>query len=174
MNSPKVAVIGTKDGGKTRLIEALTRELSKRGYKVETVKHIPHTDFTIDTPNTDTWRHAQAGARTVVAVSPHEIVVIRKALEADASLDEALKLTESDEVDIVIIEGFKRQIKDRLDIPKIVVLKSKDDVHFLDSQKNVIMAVTDTPEDYNLNLPCFTYEEIKRIVDILEAIFKKK
>jgi len=64
-----VAVVGSKKSGKTTAVEILVRGLTKRGYKVATVKHIPETDLTIDTKGKDTWRHAKAGARTVISVS---------------------------------------------------------------------------------------------------------
>ncbi|MBS7635908.1 molybdopterin-guanine dinucleotide biosynthesis protein MobB [Candidatus Bathyarchaeota archaeon] len=43
-----IAVLGSKESGKTTTIEALTRELTRRGYKVAAVKHIPERDFTIE------------------------------------------------------------------------------------------------------------------------------
>ena len=53
-----IAVVGIKSSGKTTTIEALTKELTKRGYKIAVVKHIPEPDFTIDTVGKDTWRFA--------------------------------------------------------------------------------------------------------------------
>jgi len=75
---PAIAVVGRKNSGKTRVIEILTIELTKRGYKVAAVKHVPKKDFTIDTEGRDTWRFANAGAKIVVAVSPMEIATIEK------------------------------------------------------------------------------------------------
>ena len=70
-----VVGIGRKSG-KTSLIEVLVRGLSKRGYRVATVKHISEGSF--DTTDKDTWKHLHAGAIQVIAVSPNEIVSIRK------------------------------------------------------------------------------------------------
>lgn len=172
MTTPILAIIGYKETGKTTLIEDLTKEFSSRGYKVGAVKHIPHPDFTIDTPNTDTWRYAQANAKVVVAVSPSEIAVIRRVPEADISLDTALKFIVPNEVDLIIIEGFKQQTKDRTDIPKIIVLNAKAEVSFLESYVNIIMAIADDPlKKYNAKIPFFTLKEIEKIADIIEATF---
>ena len=73
-----IAVVGTKKSGKTTTIENLTRELTKRGYKVATIKHINEPDFTIDTLGKDTWRYAQAGAKTIISVATNETAIIQK------------------------------------------------------------------------------------------------
>ena len=77
-----IAVVGTKKSGKTTTTENLIRELTKRGYNVAAIKHIPEPDFTIDTPGKDTWRYAQAGAKTVISVATNETVTIEKTANA--------------------------------------------------------------------------------------------
>jgi molybdopterin-guanine dinucleotide biosynthesis protein B len=88
-----LAVVGTKKAGKTTTIEALIRELSKRGYRVAAIKHIPDPDFSVDTPGKDTWRYAQAGARTIVSVAEKEIATIEKTSKKPSlmKLENALK-----------------------------------------------------------------------------------
>ncbi len=80
MKPPKVvSVIGTKKSGKTTTVENLIAELTKRGYRVAAIKHVPEREnFTIDTPGKDTYRYAERGAKTVIAVSASEIAVIEK------------------------------------------------------------------------------------------------
>lgn len=78
MKTRIIAVVGGKKSGKTTAVEALTRELTKRGYQVAAVKHISEEGFSFDTEGKDTWRFAQAGAKTIIAVSPNEVVTIKK------------------------------------------------------------------------------------------------
>jgi len=122
-----VAVVGSKKSGKTTAVETLVRGLTKRGYKVATVKHIPETGFTIDTKGKDTWRHAKAGARTVISVAPNELSVIRKADTTKYSLEQLITECE-DDVDFLILEGFKRLIGQNLAVPKIVAVKTTEEV----------------------------------------------
>jgi molybdopterin-guanine dinucleotide biosynthesis protein MobB len=114
-----IAVVGTKKSGKTTTIENLTRELTKRGYKVAVIKHI-NEDFTIDTPRKDTWRYQQAGAKTTVATGPNQTVTIEKTTTPLAALLEKCR-----DNDIVFIEGFKRIVAQNLTIPKIAVTKNQ-------------------------------------------------
>jgi molybdopterin-guanine dinucleotide biosynthesis protein B len=117
-----IAVVGTKKSGKTTTIENLTRELTKRGYKVAAIKHIPEPDFTIDTPGKDTWRYAQAGAKTIISVATNETATIEKTT-TNPSLETLLKKCTDNH--IIFIEGLKKTIAQNKKIPKIAVVKSK-------------------------------------------------
>ena len=123
---PIVAVVGSKKSGKTTAVETLVRGLTKRGYKVATVKHIPETDFTIDTEGKDTWRHAKAGAHTVISVAPNELTLIRKVDTTKYSLEQIVTECE-DDVEIIILEGFKKLIGQNPTVPKIVAVKTTDE-----------------------------------------------
>ena len=118
-----IAVVGTKKSGKTTTTEKLITELTKRGYKVAAIKHIPEPSFTIDTPGKDTWRYAQAGAKTVISVATNETATIEKTTTSTPSLETLLKKCAGN--DIVFIEGLKKIVAQNKKIPKIAVVKSK-------------------------------------------------
>jgi molybdopterin-guanine dinucleotide biosynthesis protein B len=118
-----IAVVGTKKSGKTATTEKLIRELTKRGYKVAAIKHIPESDFTIDTPGKDTWRYAQAGAKTVISVAANEVATIEKVATSSASLEKLLRKCRGN--DVVFIEGLKKLVASKKKISKIAVVNSK-------------------------------------------------
>jgi len=122
-----VAVIGSRKSGKTTATESLVRGLTKRGYRVATVKHVPKAEFTIDTVGKDTWRHAKAGARIVVSVAPNEFATIRRIDTRKYRLHEIIGELE-DDVDIIVLEGFRELTEQNLDVPKIVAAKTSDEV----------------------------------------------
>ncbi len=68
-----IRIVGQKNSGKTRLIEVLTKELTRLGYRVATVKHTSH-DHEFDRPNTDTWRYRKAGSESAIIISPNNWV----------------------------------------------------------------------------------------------------
>ncbi|RPI82218.1 MAG: molybdopterin-guanine dinucleotide biosynthesis protein B, partial [Chloroflexi bacterium] len=74
---PLITVIGKSGSGKTTLIERLIIELSKRGYRLATVKHHSHSGFDIDFPGKDSWRFARAGSCHVVIAAPDKIAAYR-------------------------------------------------------------------------------------------------
>ncbi len=122
---PAIAVVGRKNSGKTRVIEILTKELTKRGYKVAAVKHVPKKDFTIDTEGRDTWRFANAGAKIVVAVSPMEIATIEKGDTRGLTLNDVVERCRKS--DLIIVEGFRELLGENLEVPKIVAVKNIDE-----------------------------------------------
>ena len=106
-------VIGWKNAGKTSLMERLVAEITGRGLSVSTVKHVHH-DVDLDQPGKDTFRHRQAGAREVVLASRH-----RFALMAEHRGDEpdlAAILARLAPVDLVLVEGYKRDAHPKLEV----------------------------------------------------------
>lgn len=129
---PIIAVVGSKKSGKTTAIETLVKGLTKRGYKVAAVKHVPEPDFTIDTKGKDTWRHAKAGARTVISVAPNEIATIKKADTTKYGLEQITREC-GDDAEIIILEGFRKLIGQNPKVQKIVAVKTAEEV--LDASK---------------------------------------
>ncbi|MEM3458878.1 MAG: molybdopterin-guanine dinucleotide biosynthesis protein B [Candidatus Bathyarchaeia archaeon] len=175
MKTAIVAVVGSKSSGKTTTIEALTIELTKRGYKVAAVKHIPEPDFTIDTKDKDTWRFAKAGARTIISVASHEIATIEKVNEADFSLEKILKKCEGH--DVVILEGFRKLVNKNENIPKIAVVKSEREALEILNNFKPVLAFTGpfSTEKMNLKVPYVdVLKNPEKIADIVEKLAIKK
>jgi len=102
MTPPRtVSVVGFKDSGKTRVVEALLGELTRRGYRVGTVKHTAENiDF--DTPGKDTRRHRDAGA--VASAILHENAAAFF-LDSHVPINDAVRTLGA--LDYLVIEGFK-------------------------------------------------------------------
>lgn len=124
----KIAVIGSKRSGKTSIAETLIEHFTKMGLTVGTIKHIHHSDFTIDREGSDTWRHRRAGARVTAYFSPFEAGLIISMDREPETIEESLKLIEWLKMDLLIIEGFHRLIAKRHDVGKIVVFKDLEDL----------------------------------------------
>lgn len=129
-----IAVAGYKDVGKTTVAEKLIEELKSRDHRVGSVKHIPHENFTLDRPETDTWRHAKAGSETIVAVSPGEVATLEKG-KTNMKKDEAGNYPVLNEIllglrdlDFVVLEGFR----EAENVAKIMVARDESEAKELD------------------------------------------
>ncbi len=120
------AVIGSKKSGKTITIEALVRGLTKKGYRVATLKHVSEENFSIDTEGKDSWRHAKAGAQTTIIVAPHEVDVIRRVETKMMNLHEIVEGCVNN-VDYMILEGFRGLMENDSEVPKIVAIRAFED-----------------------------------------------
>ena len=69
MPTPVIGFSAYSGTGKTTLMEQVIRLLTENGVRVAVIKHDVH-GFEIDRPGKDSYRHAQAGAHTVVITSP--------------------------------------------------------------------------------------------------------
>ncbi len=106
---------GYSGSGKTSLIEQLIPALGLRGLRVSVVKHAHHR-FDIDQPGKDTWRHRQAGAVEVVAVSSQRLVLMREfKTPGDMKVHQALAALQT-RVDWVLVEGFKNANLTKLEV----------------------------------------------------------
>ena len=158
---PIISVVGKTNSGKTTFIEKLIKELKRRGYRVATVKHDVH-NFEIDHEGKDTWRHAQAGADTVVISSKGKLAMIKK-LDGQHSLDELSRWLLKD-VDIIITEGYKRQDK-----PKIEIFRKEVGRKLLCSPSELLAVVTDQAVD--LDVPSFGLDDAAGVVNLVENIY---
>ncbi|MEE4165821.1 MAG: molybdopterin-guanine dinucleotide biosynthesis protein B [Desulfocapsaceae bacterium] len=100
-----VSFIGLHDSGKTTLATGVVAALKQLGYRVAVVKSSSKTNIEFDSPGTDTFKHKQAGADSVMLVTPDQMVLQTTAV--DVSLV-TLAHRYFPDVDIVIAEGFKR------------------------------------------------------------------
>ena len=106
-----VSIVGKKNTGKTSLTVKVIEELTRRGYNVASIKHSHHT-MEMDKENTDTWKHKQAGSKVVVGIGSTTFFNVRKEMDLNRLL---FLIKYMDEVDFVVIEGFKRY-----NYPKII------------------------------------------------------
>ena len=102
-----IGLAGWSGAGKTTLLTRLIPEIGRRGLSVSTLKHAHHA-FDLDTPGKDSHAHRQAGAREVLISSARRWALMHELREEkEASLSELLGRLSP--VDLIIIEGFKRE-----------------------------------------------------------------
>ncbi|MEM3700738.1 MAG: molybdopterin-guanine dinucleotide biosynthesis protein B [Candidatus Bathyarchaeia archaeon] len=168
-----IAVVGSKSSGKTTTIETLTRKLTKKGYKIAAIKHIPEPNFTIDHAGKDTWRFAQSGAKTIISVSSNEIAIIEKANMKNFSLKEILKKCKGH--DIIFIEGFRKIVGKDKSIYKIVVTKSAEEASEAVKNFEPLLAFTG-PYSTEALYPKIPYVNLmknpEKIAEIVERVAK--
>jgi len=162
-----IAVVGTKKSGKTTTIENLTRELTKRGFKVACIKHI-NENFAFDTSGKDTWRYRQAGASTIIATGQNQTVTIQKTNPTLTALLEKCRGN-----DVVFIEGFKKTVAQNPAIPKIAVTKNQTEAQNAIENYNPIIAFSGPYNTTTLN-PNIPYANAQTNPEKLANLIEKK
>ena len=132
---PAIAFIGYQNSGKTTLVEKVIAELTRRGLRVGSLKHHGHHGFDIDVPAKDTWRHHQAGSKHVGL-----ICATRWAEYADTREENEMParelLSRYNDVDVVIIEGYKTEGFDNIVVARSGVdrLRGKSSLDLVDGR----------------------------------------
>ncbi len=95
------SIAGYHHTGKTTLVVKLITELKNRGYKVQTIKDIHSKKFTMETENSNSWKHWKASNDAVIARGLHGTYQI---WHERLSLSQMLQHLDAD---FVIVEGMK-------------------------------------------------------------------
>ncbi len=161
---PILSIVGKSDSGKTTLIEKLVPELTRRGYRIATVKHDIH-GFEVDREGKDSWRHKQAGAHSVVISSPTKAALIRD-VDRDMNLEEIREKLIRD-VDLILSEGYKKDVQ-----PKVEVFRKEKHKKLLCTKKDNLVAIASNLK-FRVGVPCFNLEDTKGLADFIEKEFLK-
>ena len=162
---PIISIVGKSDSGKTTLIEKLVPELTRRGYRVATVKHDVH-GFEVDREGKDSWRHKKAGAHTVIIASPNKVALIRD-VDKDLPLDEIRNKFIHD-VDLILSEGYKKDIQ-----PKIEIFRKEKHKELLCGKEDHLIAIVSNKR-FDRGVPCFDLEDMKGLADFIGNEFLSK
>jgi len=157
-----VGIVGKSDSGKTTFLEKLIPILKNRGFKIGVIKHST-CEIMIDHKGKDTWRHKNAGADCVAALSFQNFVFF-KDYNNEESLHEIVKKHFND-MDIILTEGFKKE-----KIQKIEILRDNSSP-FCAHDSSLIAFVSNF--DLKSNVPCFKFHDIEKIADLIESLYNE-
>jgi molybdopterin-guanine dinucleotide biosynthesis adapter protein len=157
-----IGFAGWSGAGKTTLIVKLIPELNRRGFSVSTVKHAHH-NFDLDQPGKDSYEHRAAGAEEVLVASANRVALMRELRGApEPSLAKLLRLLKP--VDLVLVEGFKRD-----PLPKIEIFRAangKTPMHPTDPR--IVALISDVVET-SAGLPSASIDDIAATANLVLA-----
>jgi len=158
---PVVIMAGWSGSEKTTLVEKLLPLLKKKNLKVGTVKH-HHAALEIDKEGKDSYRHRKAGADRTIISSPDSFAMI-SSTDHDPLLDELLPFMHG--MDIVIVEGYKREKRPKIEIFRSLVHENPRFIH----DPDLIAIASDTKLD--LKVPVFDIDNPEGLADFICEYF---
>jgi molybdopterin-guanine dinucleotide biosynthesis protein B len=112
-----IGLSGWSGAGKTTLLSRVIPHLLGQGLRVSVIKHAHH-EFDVDVPGKDSWVHRQAGATEVLVSSARRWALMHELRGADEPRLPEL-LTRMSRVDLVVVEGFKREPHRKIEVHRI-------------------------------------------------------
>jgi len=155
-----IGLAGWSGSGKTTLIKKLIPRLLARGITVSTLKHAHH-GFDLDQPGKDSFFHRAAGATEVIISSAKRWAILHE-LREEPEWDLAALVAKMSPVDLVLVEGFKRDAFPKLEIHRIA--NGKPLLHPEDTH---IVAVASDSTLPAAQVPVVDLNDIEAIADLL-------
>ena len=155
-------IAGWSGSGKTTLVTRLIPVLVGRGLSVSTMKHA-HIHFDIDKPGKDSYEHRKAGATEVMVTSPNRWALMHENRGQAEPMSREL-IQRMTPVDLLLIEGFKHEPHDKLEVFRRSVGKeliARDD-------SSVVAVASDGPVP-EVEIPVLELDDIESIADFIIA-----
>ena len=149
-----VAFTGPSGGGKTTLVEKISRELIKT-QKVAIIKNDPKDKAVFDVAGKDSHKFFQTGAEVVVT-SPTRTTYFS---HREKSLCEIIAMVNA--FDILLVEGLKT-----LPLPRIAIFRNRIDESYFDCSEAIAIDNTIDPSDYAIpeNIDILDLNDLEQII----------
>lgn len=156
-----IGIAGWSGAGKTTLLTRLIPRLTARGLRVSTIKHAHH-GFDVDQRGKDSHTHRAAGATEVLVSSANRFALMHE-LRGEPEWTLRALLEKLSPVDLVLVEGFKREAHPKLEVYRACVgkpLLATDD-------PNIVAIASDGP--VAARVPVIALDDVEAVADVLVA-----
>ena len=154
-----IGLAGWSGAGKTTLLTRAIPQLQKQGLRVSVIKHAHHA-FDVDVPGKDSWKHREAGAAEVLVSSSQRWALMHELRgAAEPRLPELL--AKMSRVDLVVVEGFKREPHRKIEVYRAA---NEKPLLFPDDA-GIVGIATDTPVE--TTLPTAHLDDIEAVAAMM-------
>jgi molybdopterin-guanine dinucleotide biosynthesis protein B len=155
-----IGLAGWSGSGKTTLITKVLPVLIGRDLKVSTLKHAHH-GFDLDKPGKDSFMHRASGATEVIISSERRWAVLHE-LRGEEEWDMPALLSKASPVDLLLVEGFKRE-----PFPKLEIFRKDNGKPLLHPGDPHIIAVASDAAVPDAKVPVIDLNDIEAVADTL-------
>jgi molybdopterin-guanine dinucleotide biosynthesis protein B len=156
-----IGIAGWSGAGKTTLLTRVIPRLTARGLRVSTIKHAHHA-FDVDQPGKDSHTHRMAGATEVLISSAKRFALMHE-LRGAPELALGALLAKLSAVDLVLVEGFKRETHPKLEVYRASLGKPP----LYPDDPNIVAVASDG--EVTARVPVVSLDDIDAVADILVA-----
>jgi molybdopterin-guanine dinucleotide biosynthesis adapter protein len=155
-----IGLAGWSGSGKTTLITKVIPRLRARALSVSTLKHAHH-GFDLDQPGKDSFFHRAAGATEVVISSAKRWAILHE-LREEAEWDLPDLVAKITPVDLVLVEGYKRDA-----FPKLEVHRAANGKPLIQPEDPHVVAIASDVALPAAAVPVIDLNDIEAIAELL-------
>lgn len=162
---PLVGFCAYSGTGKTTLLRKLIPALKSTGLRIGVVKHAHHA-FDIDHPGKDSYELRHAGAEQMLIASSKRIAFIKERSKSgdEPQLEEALACLDAGELDLVLVEGFKKEPFPKIELHRPELGKPL----MFPNDGNIIAIAVDAPLPTDeVHIPCLDINDVDGIAGFI-------
>ena len=161
---PRLGFCAYSGTGKTTLLTALLPLLKARNVKVGVIKHAHHA-FDTDQPGKDSYELRKAGARQMLVSSARRRALITELDEgeAEAGLEDLISQLDHNDLDLILIEGFKHVAFPKIELHRPELGKPL----MYPEDKNVIALATKGASPADAAIPVLNLDKPDEILDFI-------
>ena len=163
LDIPLIGFAAYSGTGKTTTLTRVIPLLKLHGIRIGVVKHAHHT-FEIDQPGKDSYELRKAGANEVLVGSNSRWALMAdNIMQRDLELSDHLAHLHQDELDLILVEGFKPE-----SIPKIEIHRpSLGHKPFYLHDPSIVAVATDDELAVPTNLPVLDLNNPQEIAEFV-------
>ena len=150
--------------GKTTLLKQIIPILKGRGFKLGIVKHAHH-DFDTDRPGKDSYELRKAGAKNMLVSSSRRWALINEHFSEneEATLAELVDIITRQTLDIVLVEGFKRETFPKIELHR----RGLEHPYMYRQDSHVVALATDENPPSDITIPVLDINDPEQIADFI-------
>ena len=157
---PTVSVVGRHNSGKTTFLLALLPILVGRGLRVGYLKHA-HAGFDIDRPDKDSGRVGRTGVVQTMITGGGRTAVIDDG--GEQTIAQVLGRYARADLDLVVIEGFKREPLPKIEVARNAVAKGE----LVCQDDSQLLAVVSDFASTRTDVPHFALEDAAGVAELI-------
>ena len=161
---PVIGFTSYKGAGKTSLITKIMLLLHQRDIRIAVIKHASY-DFDVDHPGKDSFELRKAKAyQTLISSGKRKALITEfENFQSEPSLDELIQDLDHENIDIILVEGFKREHFAKIELHRQAL--NKPYLHLDDP--DIIALVTDAPPQQESNLAILDINNPDAVADFI-------
>jgi len=154
--------------GKPTLLTALLPLLKANNVRVGVIKHAHHK-FDTDQPGKDSYELRKAGAKQMLVSSGKRWALINELFEGEqeAGLAELVGRLDSNELDLILVEGFKREAFPKIELHRPELGKPP----MYPQDDNVIAFATNATAPADIGIPVLDLDQVEDIAEFIVTRF---